>query len=87
MEQFYQYAEKPIQTVLKLQRNKYTLETIIDSPQIRAILRQFVLEVFPVVKQEVSSLDVFIKTLPDDYQKAWEQLLLHEPENPLLKSG
>ncbi len=41
LEKFFQHSAESIKTVLKLQRRKYTKETILNSPQIRSLLRQF----------------------------------------------
>ena len=41
MERFFQYSAESIKTVLKLQRGKYTKDTVLNSPHIRASLRQF----------------------------------------------
>jgi plasmid replication initiation protein len=44
MDKFLQYSAKSIKTVLKLQYSKYTKETVLQSPQIRALMRQFAAE-------------------------------------------
>lgn len=41
MDKFLRHSAESIGTVLKLQRGKYTKETVLGSPQIKALMRQF----------------------------------------------
>lgn len=63
MQQFYQYAETPIKTILKLQRGKYTEHTILNSPQIKGLLRQFAVQHLDVLQTQLMSFDKFVETI------------------------
>lgn len=69
MDKFYRYAEVAISTVLHLQRNKYTPETVLSSPQIKAILRQFIEQ--ELAPKDLLSWDQYVATLPLDKQELW----------------
>lgn len=84
IQRFYQSAADAINIVLKLQRKKYTSETVIHSPQIKALLRQFALRELPLVRQRVLPLENYIEKLPENFKKAWQRLAVLEPENSLL---
>ncbi len=70
MERFHSYAKVAINTVLHLQRTKYTVETILSSPQIKAILRQFIEQ--ELIQKEALSLDQYVESLPADKRAAWK---------------
>ncbi len=70
MEQFYAYAEVAISTVLHLQRSKYNPETVLSSPQIKAIFRQFIEQ--ELISKEALSMDKYVKSLPLKKRKAWQ---------------
>ncbi|MHB1948661.1 MAG: replication initiation protein [Gammaproteobacteria bacterium] len=78
MERFYQHAATAIDTVLRLQRNKYNRDTVIDSPQIKGLLRQFILHELPEIRSQIPGIEKFLERFPDAYRKAWQQL--QEPE-------
>ncbi|MCD6039725.1 MAG: hypothetical protein K0S27_1125 [Gammaproteobacteria bacterium] len=61
MQQFYVYAATPIKTILKLQRTRYKESTVLDSPQIKGLLRQFALQTLAVLQERVESLEAFVK--------------------------
>jgi len=61
MQQFYLYAATPIKTILKLQRTKYTESTVLNSPQIKGLLRQFALQMLDVLQDRLDSLETFIE--------------------------
>lgn len=63
LKNFYQSAEDSIHIILQLQRNKYTRETILNSPQIKALLRQFVLQQLPHIQLELMSFEEFTDSL------------------------
>ncbi|HSW71124.1 MAG TPA: replication initiation protein, partial [Gammaproteobacteria bacterium] len=71
MERFHQYAQIAINTVLHLQRKKYTPETVFSSPQIKAILRQYIEQ--ELLAKEALSLENYIETLPKEKRVAWKQ--------------
>ncbi len=62
---FYCYAADTIETILKLQRNKYNKQTILQSPQIKVLLRKFALQELTVLKTELISLEQFIADKSD----------------------
>jgi len=84
-EEFRQHAADSIKTILKLQRKKYTLETIMNSPQIQALFRQFVQQKLPGLREQMLSLESFINNLPEKTRSAWQALENIEPEHDLLK--
>ena len=73
LETFNLFAEKHIATVLKLQRNRYNKDTVLHSPQIRALLRQFALQELPELQRNVITLEQFADSLPDDQREAWQR--------------
>jgi len=73
-EEFYHYASSAITTVLKLQRNKYNKQTVLQSPQIKALLRQFALKELTILKTAVISMEEFIEARSEVDKKAWHQL-------------
>lgn len=82
MAQFYEFAEKTIHTVLRLQRNKYTHETVFESPQIKALLRQFALRELDLLT--IPSLEEFVAQLEEEKVIAWQKLKSYDPDHPLL---
>jgi plasmid replication initiation protein len=72
MKKFHAYAHVAISTVLHLQRKKYTRQTVLSSPQIKAILRQF-------IEQELGPLDLlsvedYVATLAPEKREAWHSV-------------
>lgn len=63
---FRNQAAEAIQTVLRLQRRKYTAETVLSSPQIRALLRQFLLEEVPGLAAGIATFEEFSATLSEE---------------------
>lgn len=61
LEKFYRDAAAPIKTVLKLQRGKYTEETVCQSPQIKALLRQFIVQELPLFAEQLFSYEEWSK--------------------------
>lgn len=61
MQRFYLYAATPIKTILKLQRTKYTEMTVLNSPQIKGLLRQFALQTLEVLQAQLDPLETFIE--------------------------
>ena len=79
---FLEFAEPAIHTILQLQRHKYTRETVHESPQIKALMRQFALrelDIFTLV-----TLEEFVTTLADERRDAWQKLKSLDPDHPLL---
>lgn len=65
MERFFSHAQESIQTILKLQRNRYTADNVKESPQVKALMRQYALQEIPELQAKLLPLDEFVKTLPD----------------------
>lgn len=70
MERFHSYAQVAISTVLHLQRSKYSAATVLSSPQIKAILRQFIEQ--ELIHPELLSVEKYIEKLPQEKRKAWQ---------------
>ncbi|EKD72936.1 MAG: hypothetical protein ACD_45C00507G0001 [uncultured bacterium] len=85
MRDFRDYAADSIRTLLRLQRNKYTQETVMQSPQIKALLRQFALKILPDLAGQIISLEKFIEDLPQKSRAAWREFAAVEPQHELLK--
>ncbi|HLB58300.1 MAG TPA: replication initiation protein [Gammaproteobacteria bacterium] len=71
--QFSEHAAKTIKTILKLQRQKYTAETVLNSPQIKALLRQFALQVFPSLRTRLISLEKFLEGFSERHRQAFSK--------------
>lgn len=80
--QFYESANEAIKTVLKLQRSKYSETTILASPQIKALLRQFALKTLDF--SFLKSFENFISEQSPSTLAAWMKLKTEEPEHELL---
>jgi len=74
MQDFRDFAADSLRTLLKLQRNKYNQETVMQAPQIKAILRQFALKILPDLEKNILSIEQFIEDLPEKSRKAWHEL-------------
>ena len=59
MQQFYLYAAIPIKTTLQLQHARYTESTVLNSPQIKGLLRQFAVQTLPELQTQLVSLEQF----------------------------
>lgn len=73
IDEFYVSASESITTILKLQRRKYTKATVLKSPHVRALLRQFALQTMPILNNQVITLESFIASLPEKQQRAWQK--------------
>jgi len=78
MQSFQQYASTSIKTILKLQRKKYSATTILKSPQIKGLLRQFALQKLTVLNNTLVTLEKHLETFSESYRNAWYQLKLFE---------
>ena len=83
LERFYVFAESAIKTILKLQGKKYKRENMLESPQIKALLRQFALREMDMLS--IPSLEEFVSELPDQQIEAWQKLKSCDPDHPLLR--
>ncbi|HSW69866.1 MAG TPA: replication initiation protein [Gammaproteobacteria bacterium] len=84
IEDFRDFAADSIRTLLKLQRNKYNQDTVMQAPQIKAMLRQFALKMLPDLEKNVISLEQFIEDLPEKSRAAWKELQKWVPGHELI---
>lgn len=78
MEMFFQYAEGSIKTILKLQRKKYSQATILKSPQIKGLLREFALRTLPELQAKLLPVEKYLDQFPEAQRNAWYQYKLIE---------
>lgn len=83
LEHFYLFAEPVVKTILQLQRNKYTRENVLESPQLKALLRQFATREMDMLN--IPSLEEFVVQLEDHQIEAWQKLKSYDPDHPLLR--
>ncbi len=84
IEDFRDYAADSIRTLLKLQRHKYTPETVMQSPQMKALLRQFALKMLPDLMSNILTIEQFIEDLPEKSRQAWREFKTLKPQHELL---
>lgn len=87
MRQFHQYAANSIKTILKLQRKKYTEATILRSPQIKGLLREYAVRTIPELQIALLPIEKFLDKYPENQRNAWYQFILIESHHPLLNSA
>lgn len=80
VDDFRKQAAKAIQTVLRLQRKKYNAKTVLDSPQIRVLFRQFVVKAMPSLLDQMEPFTQFLKKQPEESQFAWQRMLECDPD-------
>jgi plasmid replication initiation protein len=80
LEAFHEHAATNINTVLRLQKNKYTRETVIHSPQIKAQMRQFALQRFSELQGEMISFEEFMEKTTAAKQVVGHQFQMLEEE-------
>jgi len=78
MQDFRDFSADTLQTILKLQRNKYNQDTVMEAPQMKAMLRQFALKMLPDLPENIISIEQFIEDLPEKSRKAWYELQKYE---------
>lgn len=83
MNNFADFAEPVIKTILQLQRKKYNRENIYDSPQIKALLRQYALREIDMLN--LVSLEEFVTQLENPKIQAWQKLKSFDPDHDLLR--
>jgi len=84
MQDFRDHAAGSIRTLLKLQRHKYTQDTVIQAPQIKALLRQFALKMLPDLMETIISIEQFVEDLPEKSRNAWREFKVLQPQHELL---
>ncbi len=82
MEEFFAFAEPVVHTILQLQRNKYTRETVLESPQLQALLRKFALRELDIFT--LFSLEEFVASMDEPRREAWQKLKSYDPDHVLL---
>jgi len=85
MQDFRDFAADSLRTILKLQRNKYNHDTVMQAPHIKAMLRQFALKMLPDLEKNIISIEQFIEDLPEKSRIAWHELHRLAPQHELLK--
>lgn len=83
MTQFFLYAEPVIQTVLQVQRRRYSRDNILDSPQLKALLRQFALRELDMIS--LISMEEFVSTRGEKDRSSWQKLKSIDPDHPLIR--
>lgn len=83
MTTFFDFAEPVVQTILQLQRNKYSRDNVLDSPQMKALLRRFAIRELDLMT--LMSFDEFIMQLDEEKRQAWHKLKSYDPEHSALK--
>lgn len=81
--QFGEFAEPVISTILQLQSNRYSRDNVMESPQIRALLRRFAVRELDFIV--IPSLEEFILRMDEDKREAWQKLRACDPDHMLLK--
>lgn len=83
MEEFFKVAEPAINTILHLQRNKYSRDNVLESPPIKALLRQFALRELELIS--MVSIEEFVAQLEEEKVTAWQKLKSYDPDHTLLR--
>jgi hypothetical protein len=84
MERFMQAADSHIQMILQLQRHKYTRDNVMDSPQMKAQLRQFAVRELDLLM--LITLEEFVSERTEAEREAWQKLKSLDPEHGLLRA-
>ena len=83
MQQFFRYAATSIQTILKLQAKKYTRATVLRSPQIKGLLREFALRTLSELDLKIVTIEKYLENFTEDERNAWHQFKLIEGHQPI----
>lgn len=83
MQAFFEFAEPVVHTILQLQRNKYSRDNILESPQMKALLRQFALRELDFIS--LASLEEYVAQIEEEKREAWQKLKSFDPDHALLK--
>lgn len=78
LKRFMQFAESQIQTILQLQRSKYTRENVLEAPQMKAQLRQFALRELDGLS--LITMEEFVAGLGPEERDAWQRMKALDPE-------
>lgn len=83
LKKFMKYAEPAVLIILQLQRNKYTRDNVMESPQMKAQWRQFALRELDLLT--IVPLEEFVAQLNEKQRAAWQQLKSYDPDHPSLR--
>lgn len=83
MTKFLDFTEPAISVILQLQRNKYTRENVLDSPQMKAQLRRFAVRELDMLSLE--PIEEFVVRQADSMRDAWQKLKSIDPDHHLLR--
>lgn len=83
LDKFNLLAEDTIKLVLKVQRKKYTRETVMESPQVKALFRRFTLQ--ELGDLSLDTFSTFVAERGEQAQVVLDKLKAYEPDHPLLK--
>lgn len=83
IEGFKRYVQPVMNTILQLQRNKYTAENVLESPQIQALLRQYALRELDLFS--MISLEEFVLQQEQEMIESWQKLKSYDPDHHLLR--
>lgn len=83
MDQFLHFAEPAINSVLDLQRKKYSRDNVLEAPQIKALLRQYALRELDLLS--IAPLEEFVAQQEEEKVAAWQKLKSYNPDHPLLR--
>ena len=82
---FLDFAEPVISTVLQLQRNKYSRDTVLQSPKVKSLMRRFAVRELDFIA--VPTLEEYVASLSEEAVQVWQKLKSYDPDNPILKFG
>lgn len=85
IQDFRKYVEPVVQTIIKLQSNKYNRESVYDSPQVKSLLRSFAQRELDMLN--IISFDEFAAGQDDSDREAWHKLKSLDPDHQLLKTS
>lgn len=80
---FKETESKAINSVLRLQRKKYSRENVMEAPQIKALYRQFVVRELDFL--QLTLLDEYIAEQGEAVLETWQKLKSFNPDHPLLR--
>lgn len=83
MNDFTEFVEPAVNTILKLQSSRYNRETVYESPQIKALLRRFALRELDFIN--LITFDEFAASQGDHDREALQKLKSLDPDHPLLR--
>lgn len=82
MKQFFDFAEPVVHTILQLQRNKYSRDNVLESPQIQALLRRYAMRELDMIV--LLSLEEFVAQEGEEKRSVWQKLKSYDPDHPSL---